>query len=94
VDPEPAARPLLSTQSYAYLPVSALVGYDTQGISEFWTLWQLWFSGQRNDRALLDALSAVHRRSLARLYRRFRDQVDEDLMRRELGGAVPAWLGD
>lgn len=92
VEPLDEARPLLSKQQYAYLPVSALPGYDSQAIAEFWTMWQNWFGGRWTDRELLDHVSQLHRASLLRLYRRFRDKIDHDLIRRELGGKLPAWL--
>jgi ABC-type glycerol-3-phosphate transport system substrate-binding protein len=92
VEPKPAARPLLTGQSFAWLPVSTFTGYDAQSYGDFWPIWQRWFSGASDEEAFLADLHDLHVASLVRLYERFHESVDHDFIRAELDGRWPDWL--
>jgi hypothetical protein len=86
VVPRDESLKLMSKQRYASLTVTELQGYDNQSLSETIVLTQLYFMDKIDIDEYLKRLSRIHRNSLLRLSKVYKNQLNMDFIRNNLGG--------
>jgi ABC-type glycerol-3-phosphate transport system substrate-binding protein len=85
VIPRAESLPLLTKQKFASLTVTEMQGFDNQSLSETIVLTQIYFMGEIDIDEFLRRLSKIHRDSLLRLSKVYKNQLDLNFIRDKLG---------